>query len=107
MDTKQHKIKEDAPMLIRRVGQFAISSIMIETNHEAVLHMFQDVIVISATLVNNGTAIQYMGISKHFREVLPNATVPEYDCKYIKGDEEGGISIEWVEKPAKLIQRVG
>ncbi len=93
-------------MLTKQVGQFAIATIMIETRPEDVLKLFQDVIILQATMADDGSVIQYMGISKHFRELLLDATVPMYDCECTR-KEDGTMAIKWVERTTKLIQGVG
>ncbi len=89
-------------MLMNRMGQFAIAAAMIERWPEEVLQLFKDVIVIQATLSQDGSVIQYTGVSKHFRELLLDATVPVYECVCTKA-KDGTISIKWIEQTSTII----
>ncbi len=82
--------------LMKRVGQFAVTTVLIETAPEAALLIFKDVIVMQAAPVGDGSVIRYTGISKHFRELSFEATIPQYTCEAMK-DNAGNMSIEWSE----------
>ena len=82
--------------LMKRVGMFAINTALIETAPEAVLLIMRDVIVMQAQPVGDGSVIRYTGVSKHFRKLSFDATVPQYNCEAAK-DDQGNVAILWSE----------
>lgn len=64
----------------RNLGIFAISLELIHKYPELVQKAMSEVIVVRAELMYASMEVEYVALSKHFREVEPEMAPPRYRC---------------------------
>ncbi len=78
-------------------AKFEVSMGLIDNNPEDVTKIFADVLVIRAEAMYHKKTIEYIGWSKHFRELESSEATPIYIAECTR-DEDGKLTVKWVEQ---------
>ena len=83
-------------MDITRYAKFEVSMALIDNNPEDVIKIFADVLVVRAEAMYHKKTIEYIGWSKHFRELEKGEVTPTYMAECTRS-EDGELTVKWVE----------
>ncbi len=83
-------------MLDQRLGKFIISLDLIRREPNAVQKIMGECIPVRAETMYIGNVIEYVAISKHFREIPLGEIVPEY-CVILQ-DRQSGLHLKFKER---------